>query len=65
MPLIQGAELRKLGVRFVILFRFFKVYIYDVLTSSPFLAPANSWQSCKIVVLEAVKFDVSSLPLLS
>ena len=65
MPLMHGAEERKLRVSFVILFRFFKVYIYDVLTSSPFLAPANSRQSCKIVLLEAVKFYVLTLPLSS
>ena len=62
---IQGAEVRKLGVSFVILFRFFRVYIYDVLTSSPFLALANSMLSWKIVLLEAVKFDVFTLPLSS
>ena len=64
MPLIKGAKVRKLGVSFVILFRFFRVYIYDLLTSSPFLGPANSRQSFKIVILEAIKIDVFTLPLL-
>ena len=58
MPLIQGAEVRKQGVSFEILFRFFSIYSYDDLTSSPSLAPAYSRPTCKIFILEAVKFDV-------
>ena len=65
MPLIQGVEVKKTRSEFVILFRFFRVYIYNVLTSSSFFAPANSRQSCKIVILEAVKFDAFTVPLLS
>ena len=61
----KGTVVRKLQMSFVILFRFCSVYIYYVLPSFPFLAPANLRQSCIIVLLEGVILDVFTLPFLS
>ena len=61
----KGTVVRKLQMSFVILFRFCSVYIYYVLPSFPFLAPANLKQSCIIVLLEGVILDVLTLPFLS